>query len=223
MQRHSDEGTPFGQPSPSPAFAFTVRPYSPRWSHHLPGVPTRKTLNSAGMKSNKSLLHNAKLKTARMYKQGAAVQITHSQTRQDSKYHLRWALCTTKKSCSKFEVIPTNSHKVTRMLQMKYYIKYYDAAANDNPAAQSAIAHGRLAQPVPKHNEKQFRATLTVCPPFRLFTTSCWLRNHLSRNGGAWFCPLPAADSHSGSCEAYSAARLLCSRWALLLVGSAAL
>ena len=52
----------------------------------------------------------------------------------------------------------------------KYCTKYYGAAAHDNPAAQSAIAHGRLHKTLPKHKRKLFRATLTVCPPFRLVT-----------------------------------------------------
>ena len=65
------------------------------------------------------------------------------------------------------------------------------------PAAQSAIAHGRRRRNYPKTKKKtQFRATLTVCPPFRIVTDDLpSLRNHLSRSSGAWFfVSFPSAD-----------------------------
>ena len=72
--------------------------------------------------------------------------------------------------------------------QPKYCTKYYGAADRNNPAAQNSIEQGRLDTTIPKQKKSLLRATLSVCPPFRLVTNgSSALRNHLSRSGGAWF------------------------------------
>ena len=54
-------------------------------------------------------------------------------------------------SFNKFQQVPAKLHVCCKP---KYCTKYYGAAAHQNPAAQSAIAHGRCDKTIPKQQNK---------------------------------------------------------------------
>ena len=99
----------------------------------------------------------------------------------------------------------------------KYCVKYYGAAARQNPAAQSAIARCRSTQNPNKHKTNSSRATLAVCPPFRSHRTVFKLRNQCSAQ---WrrtdFCFLPSADFLSLMRQGVFGSAFVQLRWALL-------